>query len=127
MIEHLGYEDIQMKGHPPEVYTTVLLTDRWPGKILGNFENIRTPPKIGSVFLDQYIVADYRCSKTFASYAFELTIYVVSPDNWTPTPDNEKYYGWHIQRKRVGCRDSISRVWVERDKNRGYIPDEVYI
>lgn len=50
MIEHLGYEDIQMKGHPPVVYTTVVLTDRGRGKSWATLKIFVLHPKLEAFF-----------------------------------------------------------------------------
>lgn len=127
MIENLGYEDINVNKIAPKVETEIIFVDRWPGQIIATLHNISKTPQIGNTFMCQYIIANYTCYHTFATYAFKMLIYVVSLDNWHSRPDNEKYYGWYIQRQQIGYRDHIKKIWVERNSDRGYIPEYVLI
>lgn len=110
----------------PKVYNKIILVDRAPFKILYETENIRVPPEIGSS-LENYTVVDYEYARTFAPYSFYLTIYVVNPNNWTPTPDNWEYFGYYTQKEIIVCKKVERKVWVEREFDRGYIPEKIYL
>lgn len=130
MKELLGYEKVGNPNFYPYVETEVICVDYNPGSTsLITTRDIKQVPEIGSVILNQYIVADYKCWYNYNRYNsnrkhYVIKIYVVTFDNWTPTPDNEKYYGWYTQRSRYGPANGkveVYKIWVERNEKRGRV------